>query len=403
MNRREFLEVGARASLGVMIGSARAARGMARDRQVATREIQVVTLEGTARERGRMHGEALRAMIRETVEPWRASLSSRKGESVDQYLVRFARETSFADAITHHTPHLMDEIRGIAEGSGVPFETIFAMQLLDEEWCYATAEQFPESGAGDKCSVLALARDEHHATIVAQNLDGPDFLDRHIVVLRLKDAKQDLDALVVTMAGCIALNGMNARGLAVCVNALLTLKNARSGLPVACVIRGVLERKTLAEAAQFVQKVPHASGQCYTIGDVTQVECHEASAGKVTRALADSQAIAHTNHPLVNDNVSPLGKWVAMQPADAMPGMHNSRARLEACQARLASPGADAIASVKAALGSHDRPRDPVCRHLSPGSSFTAACTVYELHAGHPTLHLATTPPCRGEFREHSL
>lgn len=405
MNRRTFLALTSSAGAGGLLGCT-ASRGRSGATTPTTQGgFTLLTVEGDAFERGAAHGEALRTSIHETVELWKGSLSAPEGTSREQYLADFARATDFATAITQHTPELMDEMRGLAAGSGVPFETVYALQMIDEEWCYATALQWEtsaEAEKGDKCSVLALARDADHPTLVAQNLDVPETLGRHMVLLRHVDRTSGLDALILTIPGGLALNGMNARGVAVCVNAMLPLRSARRGLPVACVIRGALERPNLAAAARFVREVSHASPQCYTLGDPASIECLEASAGKVERAFAGAKALAHTNHPVANDDLGPLGKWVAEQPDGAVPGMRNSRARLDACTARLGG-GKNALASVQAALGSHDRADDPVCRHREPEGALTAACTIYELRAGRPTLHVAANPPCSGEFQEHRL
>src|SRR6185295_16078651 len=124
------------------------------------------------------------------------------------------------------TPDLFHEIQGLATGSGLPVDTIYALQMVDEEWCHAQRQQFGESGVRDKCSVLARASDGAHPTIVAQNLDGPEWLAGRLALVRHVEKAKDLDVLVLTFAGGLALNGMNARGVAVCVNAQLTLRNA---------------------------------------------------------------------------------------------------------------------------------------------------------------------------------
>ena len=66
-------------------------------------------------------------------------------------------------------------------------------------------------------------------------------------------------------AGMIGLTGCNDDGLAVVVNNLDMLPASPTGLPVAFVLRGILERRTLAAAVDFVSQVPHATGQHYGI------------------------------------------------------------------------------------------------------------------------------------------
>lgn len=403
MNRRTFLALGSASTLGALTGCAAT-------RKTPTPTLaggfQILTVEGTPYERGAAHGEALRATILESVEGWKGALAKPVEMGPGQYLNEFAGATDFAGAMARHTPDLFHEIQGLAAGSGVPVDTIYALQMVDEEWCHATRQQFGESGdvgggLRDKCSVLARAGDGTHPTLVAQNLDGPGWLAGRLALVRHVEKKKDLDVLVLTFAGGLALNGMNARGVAVCVNAQLTLRSAAKGLPVACVIRGALRRPDANEAARFVKGVPHASGQCYTIGDPTRVVCLEASAGKVER-VGNAAVLAHTNHPLANDDAGALGRWVAAQPADTVVGMLNSAARLAACRKHLAADG-NPLENMRAALGSHDDPAYPVCRHRAPGQTYSAAGTIFELAARGPRLHLAGDPPCTAEFRTHTL
>ncbi len=396
LSRRGFL--GSLAGLGALSGCATTRKTPT---PTLAGSFQVLTVEGTPYERGAAHGEALRATILEAVEGWKGALARPEGMGPGQYLHEFAGATDFASAIARHTPDLFHEIQGLSAGSGVPLDTMFALQLVDEEWCHAQRQQFGENDVGHKCSVLARASDGLRPTFVAQNLDGPEWLAGRLAIVRHVEREKDLDVLVLTYAGGLALNGMNARGLAVCVNALLTLRSAPKGLPVACVIRGALRRPDANEAARFVQNVAHASGQCYTLGDPTRVVCLEASAGMVER-VGKSAALAHTNHPLVNDDRGALGRWVAAQPAGTVVGMLNSEARLAACERRLAESG-DVLANLRAALGSHDEPQYPVCRHRTPEQTYSAACTIFELDSRAPRLHLAADPPCTAEFRTHTL
>jgi hypothetical protein len=65
----------------------------------------------------------------------------------------------------------------------------------------------------------------------------------------------DLETFLFTFPGFIAANGINSFSVAVVVNAVQQLENSRDGLPVAFVIRGILQRKTylLAQAHKEVK------------------------------------------------------------------------------------------------------------------------------------------------------
>ena len=61
---------------------------------------------------------------------------------------------------------------------------------------------------------------------------------------------------MLTHAGLIGLNGLNSAAIGVCCNTLKQLANCRDGLPVACVVRGVLRQETAAAAVDFLATQP---------------------------------------------------------------------------------------------------------------------------------------------------
>ena len=350
-------------------------------------------------ERGRAHGEKLRDAVRGAAERWKASLTPPGTQTRDEYVRRFVSETSFRKAIERHTPDLLDEVRGIAEGAGLPFETVYAMQLPDEEWWFSINARLggsarPPVEKGDKCTVLAAPSDGERPTLVGQNLDLPRWPADAMVLLR-NQPTEGPESLVVTIAGLVGATGINAAGVAVCVNTLLQLDNSVDGLPVAFVVRGILARDGLAGARELVERVPHASGQAYTIGTKDGAVCLEASAGKVvplTSEAADGRFV-HTNHPLANDDRGLIGESMRESDKD------NSHIRYTCASTRVAElPAEPTVHGLQSVLTSHDSDDHPICNHLEgERGGFTAASVVYELGAA-PRLHVAGAPPCRGGY-----
>ena len=152
----------------------------------------------------------------------------------------------------------------------------------------------------------------------------------------------------LTAAGMIGLTGVNAAGLGVCVNTLPMLNHSRAGLPVAFVMRGVLERTTAAGAAAFLETVPHASGQHYALAAADGVMGYECSAAGAVRSDDGSGGLRHTNHPLRSGD---------LDPARADEETPDSHTRLRALES--AAPDADG-GRLRAGPG---RPRRPALRH----------------------------------------
>src|SRR5262249_16063151 len=216
----------------------------------------------------------------------------------DAFIKKFYAKTDYVSAMKKWTPDLLDEVKGLADGVGVDQETMLVFQFVDEYWVNG------EDVAAEKCSALGVARRGKHPAIVAQNLDIEGFDDGSQVVLHVKHPDSDLESFVFTSAGMIGSNGMNNHAIGICANTLSQLRHGRDGLPVACIIRGVLAQRTFEAAVDFLQQIKHASGQNYLIGGPDKVASFECSYGKVSRYGPGEgrDVVWHTNHPLANDD-----------------------------------------------------------------------------------------------------
>ena len=220
---------------------------------------RIVHVSGSGRERGRAHGEALRERIGSGLERWDAEAAERMGVPAAEHVAGLLGATRFLPAIEAATPELLEEVRGIAEGAGVSFDRILAFNLMDEEWWYSQAR-----GHRHACSVVAVPAGDGRGALLAQNMDLPEVMDGGQTILR-STTPDASETVVLTAAGMIGLTGCNSDGLGVCVNTLSMLNHSSKGLPVAFVVRGLLERRTVAGAEAFLRTVEHASGQHYAI------------------------------------------------------------------------------------------------------------------------------------------
>ena len=262
--------------------------------------VNVVACAGDPRQRGERHGEALRGPIADGLARWAAAIAEAHGVDPDAYVDEFVRGTDYLPPIRRWTPDLLEEVEGIARGSGQRWEWIYACNLLDEEWTWARSRRFGQAPPG--CTAAGVAP-RGGTPSLAQTMDINAFHDGGQAVIRI-DGGRGPDVLTFTRAGMIALTGCNAAGLAVVVNNLDVLPTSRTGLPVAFVIRGVLERRSLAEAADFLRKVPHATGQHFGLAGPEGLASVEAWATGVTVNADPGPRLLHTNHPLTTDEAA---------------------------------------------------------------------------------------------------
>ncbi|MFZ5918566.1 MAG: C45 family autoproteolytic acyltransferase/hydrolase [Chloroflexota bacterium] len=369
-------------------------------------DMDLLFLEGAPRERGRSHGEALRPKIQELIGAWKEGLGQDLGSPAEPYLAQFLQDTAFLPAIQKWTPDLLQEVHGIAEGAGVDWDIILAFQLPDEEWWYRRErKQHPAGQSGQHCSGLGAFAQDNGPTLMAQNMDVPAYYDGYQTLLRIRRPASDLETLVFTAAGLIALNGINNRGIGVCVNTLMQLNHASDGLPVAFVIRGLLERTSHEQALAFLQGVRHASGQNFIVGGPDQVWDLECSASQVARFIPQPglDRVYHTNHPLVNTDQSMHHEMVSRLSPEQRERIARGRSDTSARFDYLASQLSDAsqtitVERVRAILSSHQA---PVCVDRG-GSGLTLGCTIMELSPV-AVLHIAPGPPCSTAFQTFTL
>ena len=346
--------------------------------------LRVVDLTGSPREMGRAHGEELRTTIADGLSQWFDLVQRRTGHAGEAYAAGFVSSTSYTRAIEAYTPELMDEVKGIAEGARQKLEVILAYQMMDEEWAYRVALVRARRATIQACSAVGVVR--KGSSLVAQNMDLPSHYDGTQVVLRLHPENAP-GVMIFGPAGMIGTTGLNSEGVAVCCNALFQLRHRTSGLPVGFVVRAMLGRHSAEDAVALLKTVPHATGQNYIVGDPTDVYDLEASPSQVRELPRDGAQVAHTNHPLVNDD---LDDQVGEDPESTTV---ERLARVRSDLARLGNQVT--VDDVKRTLSDREV---PVC--VPRGSDWmTLGSLVMELSA-EPVLHFAPGPPADTPYSE---
>jgi len=407
MKRREFLERGVLATSGMLafangIPIGGGLRRIGKDFVSAGKDIRILTLEGTPKNRGRIHGEALRGEIHEVLGRWKDGIGRTLGLDPDSYVSEFFENTNFMPSITRWTPDLLEEVEGLAEGAGLDFKTMYVYQLADEDFWYSRKKALQKSARREgHCSALGVF-DPGSAPLLAQNMDLTKMYDGTQVLLRIKHTGSSLESHVFSFAGFLALTGVNNRPLGICCNTLLRLNYSTDGLPVAFIVRRVLELGGLAEAEEFLRRVQHASGQNYTIGGSRAVAAFECSSGRVSRFMPrpDARRVYHTNHPLVNDDQSIYKEIIEKLPPEKRPMKpSNSEVRFDFLARNLGDTTSRiGVEEVKSMLASTEV---PICFDGKESDDlFTLGCLIMELSSP-PVLHLSPGPPCTTPFRTY--
>ena len=267
---------------------------------LADSSLRYLDLHGTPYERGLAHGQLLRDDIHAVIGLLKEDIAAYTSVEADTFIHRFLHGTAYVDAMRRWTPELLEEVQGIAAGSGMDEASIMMHQLGDE--FYFNAERF----GAHKCSSIGVDRHAHGPAIAVQNMDIPAYFHGFQTVMRIRDEARGQDMMLLTIPGHLGITGMNTDGVSINCNILIQLKSALAGLPVTAIVRGVVARKTQADALAFVRAVDHASGQNYLIGGPERVLSLECSSDTIAefRPFAEATFTYHTNYPLANTNYS---------------------------------------------------------------------------------------------------
>jgi isopenicillin-N N-acyltransferase like protein len=259
----------------------------------------------------------------------------------------------YADAIGAYAPDLLEEIRGVAEGSGNEVAEILALNARSEialsarlvDGCTAFAVFGTATAGGD--------------VLLCQNWDWRASQRAAFIVL-LIERQDDPSITMLTEAGIIGKIGFNSAGLGACLNAIVTDQVREDGTPLHVVLRRILDSRNLGDAIQAVGTGSIASAANFLIaqdrGGALDIE---AVPSDFDVLLPERDMICHTNHlrspRLVG--VRDLGKIVL---PDSYPRLSRVMRLLDERHGRLSEDEACAI------LRDRDNGPDSICRREDP-------------------------------------
>lgn len=251
----------------------------------------MIHLEGDPYERGLQYGRLMSEEISHILEAWKAELPAPLNEYPEEII------QSYMNYVDEMTPALLQEVRGIADGSGVSFEELFAFQVGEEL-------DNIDPGIAKHCTSISTNKPLNSPVIVAQNMDPPLFLHGYPLILHITE--ENMESFIYTSPGLIGLNGMNSKGIAIACNSMSMLNNKPSGLPVSFILRESLAKESFGEVIDFLGRVDHSTPQTYTVGGMDTTVCLECSpAGCFPFSAFEDEGITlHTNYAIANRDFS---------------------------------------------------------------------------------------------------
>ena len=355
---------------------------------------QHVRVEGTSYQRGRQYGGQAAARVRLSVQAYQQTFAHVAGW--DWPTVR--REAlRFEAPIGEFRPAYLDELRGIADGAGLDLADVLAINVRTEVMYSAKARQAPTSAKRPaECSAFAVvpAPGQKGPAIIGQNWDWLLHAAQTLVVLEVRQ-DDGPDFVTVVEAGLLAKTGMNAAGLGLVTNALVTDADVgEPGLPYHVLLRAVLDCATVTEALEALQAGPRSSSANYLIAHASGAALDiEAAPGDFTRLyplFPEDGVLRHTNHFLADIHPADLALW-------AMP---SSVIRLQRLRAAGTARTLDDFGPL---LADHADYPHSICAHPDPADhpceqTATIASVLMDLTA--KRIWLAAGNPCQAPYEQ---
>jgi isopenicillin-N N-acyltransferase-like protein len=256
----------------------------------------LVEISGPPRVRGRQHGEQAAPRIRRGVAQYTEQLAkdALSGEALVEVVHRFLPTIAAFDA------DYVEEMRGIAEGAGCPFEDVVLLnartEILKLAKRRAAGDREPEPDGCTGLVVLPAAAADGRL-IHAQNWDWRVECAETAVVLRIR-RDDGPDILTFTEAGGLARSGFNAAGIAITANYLESDRDySQTGVPLALIRRKVLETPHFALALRAAYATPKSASNNLMLSQAEGVAIDlECAPDETFQVLPEAGLLVHANH-----------------------------------------------------------------------------------------------------------
>lgn len=295
-----------------------------------------------------------------------------------------------AEPVREAWPELLDEVRGIADGSGVPLGEVMVIN------CRYELSKFPKvtecttgyaTGRATKDGTAYLFKNWDYSS----NLQ---MLDR-IVVLHI--TQEDGTRIVgIGEAGQLLRDGLNSRGVGIVSNNLQSVFDSEApGIPSCFMRRRVLAGRSLEEAADVIRTFKRAVSCNSLIGcaDGRAID-FEVYPGGAFELLPEQDVLTHANH------------FVADAGVDAVTDRPKNRdARLR--ELLMEAHGAIDAAHIRNCLCDHKYLPLAICRHpAKEGNAYvtgteTVSSTIMDFAKGE--VWICAGNPCEGKYMKYTV
>ena len=345
----------------------------------------LISLLGTAAERGQQYGEAAKEKICINIAFYKALFETYGVSWKQAKLVA----KSFEASIQNYLPWAIEEMHGIAVAAGVSYEDILTINCRSE-----VLFALP-----DGCSTFGVLPEltENNHTLLAQTWDWLAGARASTVVLKVQSPTEP-EAIICAEAGMLGGKGLNSCGIGVCLNAL-SVGHGTVGVPLHIMYRKILGQNTISNALDQIAKPQRAGSGCFVLGSSSGfLMSVEFTPENFDVLMPVNEPLCHTNHYL--SGILRAGDSFKRDLTDTFVRLNRLK--------RLCSGfrGQYTIAKVFEYLSDHANYPDSICSHEdSADPEGKRLCTIYAMamDLNEKTLWITSGNPCCSERWKISL
>ena len=352
--------------------------------------LREIHLAGTPYAMGLEHGRQLQTQVHHLALE-RYELARAFAEAHGVPLTRQQCEEMARQHLQLHSPDVIEEWQGIADGAELPIEDVFFANALtdfqDVLWQSASAEVHG-------CTSFLVAPDasQDGHPLIGQTWDMHASAEPVIAIFH-RTPDNGPRSLVLSTAGCLTLIGVNEAGLCVGNNNLRPT-DAEPGIIYLALLHQALAQDNWDDACDALTADGRASGHNYLVGEAGgRLADIETTAGEHEIFPLDSGTYIHTNHYL-SDRLQAL--------EDPHQDQSSTRHRLERARQRLAAEEQPVTPDgLRQALADHDGDHLSICRHGTGRD--VRSCAFVVADPVDRCIWARLGPPCEGPLDKYSL
>jgi isopenicillin-N N-acyltransferase like protein len=367
-------------------------------------ELTILDLGSDPRERGLVHGRRMRSEIRGNY----ATYIGRFEAGGAKLPIVLEQSDAWAAFIARDNPEYAEEMAGVAAGSDLSLTEIALLNVRYElAYCVFGAEAQSANGAAiaeqEGCTAFGLLPEITSSghTLIGQNWDWLQKLQGHVFIMRVKRSSEPgtskPDFVGFTEAGIVGCKmGVNAAGIGLCVNGLITNRDGANGFrkPFHVRCREILDAWTFDKALLPVVQTDRCCSTNFLIGHADgEIIDIEATPDYCSYIYPQDGLLTHANHLVRETRIASQFERIA-------PHSLFRANRLERMLRRCA--GKIGIDTIQTLLSDHFSAPASICRHADgtlpePKRVVSVAAAAIDLTTR--TLHVTDGPPCQSAFQ----